>query len=101
MKEDSILFSLITFLFEFFEEKKIKTILNLNFSEHSFNELVGLISLFHVISSFMGYLMQKPSLKRKVNRTIKPIVGVDKGVHIFSQSVCLKVNVIWLEFELA
>ena len=50
----------------------------------------GLVSLFSVILTSIGYLM------------LKLIAGGDKGIHIFPKGICPKVNIIaWLEFKLA
>ena len=40
-----------------------------------------LVSLFNGISTYVGYLMPKPSFKKNSSGTIRPIE--DKGVHAF------------------
>ena len=45
--------------------------------------LIGLVSLFNVISTIMTYLMPNPFLQKNSNDTIKPIVGEDKGFILF------------------
>ena len=46
----------------------------------SLKGLVGwLVSLFNVISTFVGYSMPKPSFKKNSNGTIQPIAGRIRG----------------------
>ena len=60
--------------------------------------MFSLASLFNGISTFEGYFMQKPSLKKESYGTIQPIAG--QGVHIFSKGISPKVNVIgWLKSD--
>ena len=61
------------------------------------------VSLLNGISTYMGYLMPKPSLPNKSSNSIYPIPGSrDKVVHIFPESICPKVNInAEVEFELA
>ena len=57
---------------------------------------------FNGISTFVDYLMPKPSFKKNNSDAIYPITGRIGGVHTFPKGICPKVNVIaWLEFELA
>ena len=57
-------------------------------------------SLFHGISTFVGYLMPKSPLYKIVVVLFNPHLG-DKGVHSFPEGISPKVNVIErLEFEL-
>ena len=42
---------------------------------------------FKGISSFMGYLMPKPSLLTNSSDTIKPIAGGEKAVHTFPKGM--------------
>ena len=50
--------------------------------------------LFNGISTFMDYLMPKPSLKKYSDDIIQPITGRDKGVHAFPLGISQKVNII-------
>ena len=58
--------------------------------------------MFNGLSTFVGYLMPKPSFQKDSNNAILTRSWEDKGVHTFPKGICLKVNVIArLEFELA
>ena len=60
-----------------------------------------MVSLFNGKSSFVGYLMQKPSLKKNISGTIYTIDEEKKGEDFrFPKGINPKENVIeWLEFE--
>ena len=59
--------------------------------------MVGLISLFNGISTFVGYLMPEEQQWYYLTHSWE-----DKGVHTFPKGICPKANVIaWLEYELA
>ena len=74
--------------------KENQTMMYRHFKEIRF----GLVSFFNGISSFVGYLMPKPSFLKNRSGTI----WEDKGVHTFLKGICPKVNVIaQLEFELS
>ena len=56
--------------------------------------------LLNGVLTFLGYLMQKLSLKKNYSDAIEAITKKYKGVHAFTKSISPKVNVItWLEFE--
>ena len=56
-----------------------------------------LVSVFNEISTFVGYLMPKPSFEKNRSSTSWEY----KGVHAFAEGMCLKVNIIVrLKFEL-
>ena len=55
--------------------------------------MIGLVSLFHGISTFVCYLMRKPFLMNN-SSTIQPIAGGIKRVRIFSKGISSKVDVI-------
>ena len=60
-----------------------------------------LISLLNGISTFVGYLMPKPSRSKNRGGIIQLIARKDKGVDIFLKDISPEVNVIArLEFEL-
>ena len=64
---------------------------------------LGLVYFCNSISTFMGYLMPKPSLLKNSCGTIWHIAReVDKGFYYFPKGISLKVNVkvLW-DFELA
>ena len=54
----------------------------------------GLVSLLNAISTSVGYLMPKPSLKKNRSDTVLPLNGGDKGVHTFHEGIISKVNLI-------
>ena len=61
----------------------------------------GLVSSFNGISTFMGYLMSKPSFSKNSSDAIYPIAKWDERVHTFLREISSEVNVItWLEFKL-
>ena len=65
--------------------------------------LVGLVSLFDGISTFVGYLMPTQSLWKNKRETIKPIAeaGGLRGIHTFLKGIRPKVKVMaQREFEL-
>ena len=62
--------------------------------------LVGLVSLFHGISIFVGYLMPIAILLEEHLYYLTD-TRINNKVHAFSKCISPKVNVIaWLEFEL-
>ena len=61
----------------------------------------GLVSSFNGISTFVGYLMLKPSLKKNRSHVTWPTAREIRG-HSFPKCISLKVNmIVRLEFELA
>ena len=48
--------------------------------------------MFKGISTFVGYSMPKPSLKKNPSGTIQLIAGGNKGAHAFPKSINPKVN---------
>ena len=63
--------------------------------------LFSFVSLFSGITTFVGYLMLKPSFEKNISCNIWPIVGRIKRIHTLPKSIFSKVNVIArLYFEL-
>ena len=60
-----------------------------------------MVSFFNGISTFVGYLMPKPSFEKNRSGTIQPIAERIRGLILFPRAFARKMNVIArLEFEL-
>ena len=49
--------------------------------------LLTLVSLFNGITTFVGYLIPKPSLQKNTSGNIQPIADKDKRVHSFPKGI--------------
>ena len=73
-----------------------------NYDRYRLCKWSGLVPLFNGISTFMGYLMLKPSFRRTAVILSNPYIWESKRVHTFSKGISPTMNEIkWLEFELA
>ena len=95
------LFSIYFCLALFLRCLNIYSFIFLDRARRGYEVWFGLFSLFNGLTTYMGYLMPKPSLLKNSSGTIyNPSLGVRGWVHNFSKEISSKLNVIArLEFE--